>query len=217
MKAPTSQTEWSDYYAANNNYGADGLDKKEQVVQSLLRDRPLTTVWDLGANTGRFSRLARSAGAHSVVAWDIDSNCVDANYRQVVERREGGHFPLLLDLTNPSPAIGWASCERPSLAERGPVDGLLALGLIHHLTISHNIPLSQVAGYLRTLTRRLIIEWVPKEDSQVRKLLAARPDIFPHYSQDAFEAEFASRFRILQKVALEGTCRTVYLMETLPG
>ncbi len=152
-----------------------------------------------------------------MVAWDIDPNCVDANYRQVIASRERGHFPLLLDLTNPSPAMGWANRERSSLAERGPVDTLLALGLIHHLAISNNVPLSQVAGYLRTLTRRLIIEWVPKEDSQVRKLLATRPDIFPHYAQAEFEAKFASEFRILQKVSVEGTCRTVYLMEALPG
>jgi hypothetical protein len=161
--------------------------------------------------------LACAAGAHTVVAWDIDPNCIDVSYRHVVARRERGHFPLLLDLTNPSPAIGWANRERFSLAERGPVDTVLALGLIHHLAISNNVPLSQVAGYLKTLARRLIIEWVPKEDSQVCKLLATRPDIFPDYVQARFEAEFAGQFRILQKASVEGTCRTVYLMEALPG
>ena len=142
---------------------------------------------------------------------------MDASYRRVIAHREQGHFPLLLDLTNPSPAMGWAHRERLSLAERGPVDVVLALGLIHHLAISNNVPLSQVAAYFRTLTRRLVIEWVPKEDSQVRKLLATRPDIFPDYVQAKFEADFANQFRILQKVSVEGTCRTLYLMESLPG
>ncbi len=217
LKPPTQQTEWADYYDANNNYGRDGRDAKEQVVRSLLADHPPDTVWDLGANDGRFSRLAREVGASSVVAWDIDPNCVDTSYRQVIASRERGHFPLLLDLTNPSPAIGWAHRERLSLAERGPVDVVLALGLIHHLAISNNVPLSHVAGYFRTLTRRLVIEWVPKEDSQVQKLLATRPDIFPDYVQTKFEADFTRQFRILQKVAVEGTCRTMYLLEALPG
>lgn len=216
LKPPAQPTEWADYYAANNNYSEQALTGKERVVQSLLADRPPQTVWDLGANNGRFSRLARAAGAKTVVAWDIDPNCVDANYQQIVSRRERGHFPLLLDLTNPSPAMGWANRERSSLAERGPVDGLLALGLIHHLAISNNVPLGQVAEYFQTLTRRLVIEWVPKEDSQVRKLLATRPDIFPNYTQAGLEAEFSRHFRILQQVSLEGTCRTLYLMEALP-
>jgi len=217
LKAPAQQTEWADYYDANHNYGAEGLDAKQRVVLQFLVDRPPNTVWDLGANNGRFSRLALAAGAHTVVAWDIDPNCIDASYRQAIARRERGHFSLLLDLTNPSPAIGWANRERLSLAERGSADTVLALGLIHHLALSNNVPLPQVAGYLKTLTRRLIIEWVPKEDSQVRKLLATRPDIFPDYFQARFETEFASHFRILQKVSVEGTCRTVYLMEALPG
>ena len=217
LKAPSQQTEWADYYAANNNYGEGGLDAKERVVQGLIADRPPNTVWDLGANDGRFSRLARATGARSVVAWDIDPNCVDANYRQVIAHREQGHFPLLLDLTNPSPAMGWAHRERMSLAERGPVDVVLALGLIHHLAISNNVPLSQVAAYFRTLTQRLVVEWVPKEDSQVRKLLATRQDIFPDYVQAKFEADFANQFRILQKISVGGTCRTLYLMEALPG
>ena len=217
LKAPVQPTEWADYYDVNNNYGQGGLDAKERAVQSILADRPPNTVWDLGANDGRFSRLARASGARSVVAWDIDPNCVDASYRHVISNREIGHFPLLLDLTNPSPAMGWAHRERLSLAERGPVDVVMALGLIHHLAISNNVPLSHVAAYFRTLTRRLVIEWVPKEDSQVRKLLATRPDIFPNYVQAGFETEFANHFRILQRVSVEGTCRTLYLMETLPG
>jgi len=217
LQAPSQRTEWDDYYAANNNYSQKGLGAKERVVQQLLADRPPQTVWDLGANNGRFSRIARDAGARAVVAWDIDPNCVDANYRQAIARRERGHFPLLLDLTNPSPAIGWANRERQSLAERGPADALLALGLIHHLAISNNVPLGQVAEFFRGLTRRLIVEWVPKQDSQVKKLLATRPDIFPHYRQPDFEAEFARQFRILQKLEVDDTCRTLYLMEALPG
>lgn len=217
LKPPAQPTEWADYYDTNNNYGQSGLTAKERVVHDMLAERPAKIVWDLGANNGRFSRLARAAGAHSVVAWDIDPNCVDANYRQVVAHREQDHFPLLLDLTNPSPAMGWAHRERLSLADRGPADVVLSLGLIHHLAISNNVPLSQVAAYFRTLTRRLVIEWVPKEDSQVQKLLATRPDIFPDYVQAKFESDFANQFRILQKITVEGTCRTLYLMESLPG
>lgn len=213
LSAPSQKTEWDDYYAANNNYGSTGLSAKEQLVQSFLGDQQGRKVWDLGANNGRFSRLALACGASTVVAWDIDPNCVDANYRQAIARHERGLFPLQLDLTNPSPAMGWANRERASLADRGPADVVLALGLIHHLAISNNVPLPQVAEYLHSITRRLIIEWVPKEDSQVRKLLTTRPDIFPGYTQSQFETDFAPYFKILKQSPVEATCRTMYLME----
>ena len=57
-------------------------------------------------------------------------------------------LPLVLDLTNPSPGIGWENQERMSLIERGPADSAMALALIHHLAISNNLPFSKIAQFL---------------------------------------------------------------------
>ena len=169
------------------------------------------TVWDLGANTGVFSRLASRRGAFTC-AMDIDPACVERNFRKCRADGEPNLLPLLLDLTNPSPAIGWAHTERDSLAGRGPCDSLMALALIHHLAISNNVPLSRVAEFFNSLCRNLIIEFVPKSDPQVRRLLASREDIFDDYTPAGFENAFADCFTILQRheVGEEGRC--LYLM-----
>jgi ribosomal protein L11 methylase PrmA len=213
LAPPGGKTEWADYYQANNNYSGAAMERKEALVGELLRRAAPTTVWDLGANDGRFSRLALAGGAQHVVAWDVDPACVEANYRHVRQQGEAGLLPLLLDLTNPTPAMGWAHAERMSLAERGPADVLLALGLVHHLAISNNVPLTQVAQFLRQLGRRLIVEWVPKEDSQVQKLLASRPDIFPDYERAGFERACEPWFVVEQAEPIAGTHRVLYLMK----
>jgi hypothetical protein len=121
-------------------------------------------------------------------------------------------LPLVADLTNPSSAIGWAERERISLAGRGPADVVMALALVHHLAIGNNVPLPAIAEYFARLGRALIIEFVPKEDSQVQRLLAAREDIFVNYTQPEFERAFGHWFRIEQAVPIRESQRTLYCM-----
>jgi hypothetical protein len=118
-----------------------------------------------------------------------------------------------MDFTNPSPALGWHNHERQSLLERSPADVLLALALIHHLAISNNVPLLMLADYLHHLGHWLIIEWVPKADSQVQKLLVSRKDIFSAYHQDGFEAAFGEFFTISEKITIQESSRVLYLMQ----
>jgi hypothetical protein len=117
-----------------------------------------------------------------------------------------------MDLTNPSPAQGWGHRERLSLEQRGPTDVVLALALVHHLAIGHNLPLPRIAEFFARIGRRLVIEFVPKSDSQVKRLLQNRPDIFPDYTQDGFERAFAGRFTIEGRREVEESERTLYAM-----
>jgi len=116
-------------------------------------------------------------------------------------------------LTNPSPGIGWENTERMSLKERGPADAVFALALVHYLAISNNVPFSRIAGFLSDISRWLIIEFIPKTDSQVQRLLATREDIFPDYAQEAFEKEFGKLFNIMDTVQIKDSQRTLYLMQ----
>jgi hypothetical protein len=205
-------TEWSNYYE-DTNYTPAGMTHKKQLVEAYLSESNPRTVWDLGANTGVFSRLAAAKDAETV-AFDSDPAAVEKNYRQMRENKETKILPLCLDLTNPSPGIGWANEERLSLGERGPADTVLALALVHHLAISNNVPFSHIAGFLSRLCRFLIIEFVPKNDSQVQRLLQTREDIFYHYTQDHFEASFCKHFSPLKREKILDTQRTLYLMES---
>jgi hypothetical protein len=207
-------TEWADY-TQDNNYSAAAADSKREAVLDFLRGLGARTAWDLGANTGEYSRAARQV-VSSVLAFDIDPAAVERNYRRIRADNESGILPLLLDLTNPSPALGWAHRERLSLEQRGPADVLLALAVVHHLAIGHNLPLERVAGFLAKLGRSLVIEFVPKSDSQVRRLLRDRADIFPEYTREGFEAAFGAHFRIERAVPVAESERTLYLMTALP-
>ncbi len=206
-------TEWGAYYEGTN-YSKDAFEQKRRLVESFLQQVQPQVVWDLGANNGEFSRVASEMGAQTV-AFDIDPAAVEQNYRQVVEKKETRLLPLVLDLTNPSPAMGWANDERGSLVERGPADAVLALALIHHLAISNNVPLLQVAEFFARCARWLVIEFVPKSDSQVQRLLASRADIFPNYTREGFEAAFNQVYAIRRVEAIPGSERWLYLMERL--
>jgi hypothetical protein len=207
-------TEWADY-TTDNNYSETAASSKRNLVVTHLRESRPGTVWDLGANTGEYSRAAREA-ADLVVSFDMDPAAVERNYRRVRAEGETGILPLLLDLTNPSPAQGWAGRERLSVEERGPADAVLALALIHHLAIGHNLPLERVASYLVRLGKVLIIEFVPKSDPQVARLLLSRPDIFPGYTKEGFEKAFSRYFSIQAAARIEDSERWLYCMSASP-
>lgn len=208
-----SQTEWGDYYN-QTNYSNEGMQQKEQIIAGLIQQIRPGSVWDLGGNNGYFCRNVTSQGIPAI-AFDIDPAAVESGYRESRSRKDPYLQNLLLDLTNPSPAIGWSNQERLSLPERGPADLVMALALIHHLAISNNVPLERVAEYLCGLGRRLIIEFVPKTNSQVQRLFQTRLDIFPEYTSEGFEKAFEKYYQIRQAISIPETQRTLYLMEMI--
>jgi ribosomal protein L11 methylase PrmA len=203
-------TEWAEYYD-ETNYSDSALAEKERLVGDYLARAAPKTVWDLGANTGRFSRIASRQGILTIAS-DIDPAAVERNYLDCRERGEARLLPLVLDLANPSPGIGWANRERMSFLERGPTDAVLALALIHHLAIGNNLPLDRIARFCADIGRDLIIEFVPKSDSQVQRLLATREDIFSDYTREGFEQAFAECFETLDRSSIQGSERTLYWM-----
>jgi hypothetical protein len=90
---------------------------------------------------------------------------------------------------------------------------VLALALIHHLAISNNVPLTQIAELFAKIGRQLVIEFVPKSDSQVQKLLVSREDIFPTYTREGFEAAFRRSFKICETANVRESERVLYWME----
>ena len=204
-------SEWGDYYS-DTNYRAGAMAAKLQLVDAFISQAGGSGILlDLGSNTGRFSRLGLAHG-FDVVAMDIDELAVERAYCESARDGSENFLPLVQDLTNPTPALGWAHRERMSLAGRGPARVLMALALIHHLAISNNVPLADCARYFSELGEFLIIEFVPRSDSQVRRLLATREDVFPGYSQAGFEAAFAEYFELLRVETVTGSERGLYLM-----
>ena len=211
LSVKPGRSEWSSYYE-DNTYSEGSSQHKAGTVQRYLGQVRPGMVWDLGANTGRYSEIAREY-ADCVIAMEQDPWCVEAAYRKWKDEGKA-ILPITVDLANPSPALGWAHAERQSLVDRGPADAVLALALIHHLCIANNVPLPEAAAFFAAISRNLIIEFVPKEDEMVQFLLQSREDIFPDYSQQGFEAAFTQRFEILDRAPAPESNRVLYLMKT---
>jgi hypothetical protein len=206
---------WGNYYQ-QDSYTSRAYAHKQQIVEDFLSEANPGTVWDLGANIGVFSRLA-AAKSRYTVSWDIDPACVELNYRGVIGHNEVNMLPLVLDLNNPTPGVGWENLERHSFCERGPVDLIMALALIHHLAISNNVPLQRIARFFSRLCSRIIVEFVPKSDPKVLRLLSSRRDIFTEYTQTGFETAFEEFFVLESQVNIEDSQRVLYLMSRKCG
>lgn len=212
LKWHHKKTEWSGYYSLTN-YSEEAFEHKKYLVCDFLDqiDSPIETIWDLGANTGIFSLLG-SKKAKQVISFDYDPVAVEKNYRDNKTNSVKSTLPLILDLANPSPALGWAHQERISLKERGPADVIFALALIHHLSISNNVPFTKIADFFSKNCSWLIIEFIPKSDPQIQKMLATREDIFAEYQKDYFEKEFSKFFTIIRSYPIKNSKRIMYLM-----
>jgi hypothetical protein len=207
------ETEWGDYYS-KTNYSEKSFQQKKEIISHMIDEIKPSIVWDLGANTGIFSRISSNKGINTI-SFDIDAIAVEKNYQQVLKNNETKILPLQIDLTNPSSDMGWHNNERKSLIKRGPSSLVLALALIHHLAISNNLPFYRIAEFFYDISNYLIIEFVPKTDSQVQRLLATREDIFDEYSKENFELNFKKYFKLLKSVKLENSERFLYLFQKI--
>ncbi|MFT5788735.1 MAG: hypothetical protein ACI8SJ_000842 [Shewanella sp.] len=214
LRWKSTDSEWGNYYD-NTNYDEEAMQAKSELIRDYLSGfgRQIELLADLGANSGQFSRLARQF-SRQVVSFDIDELAVEQNYLRVKQEGDKTILPVVQDLFNPSPAIGWGNHERDSFVERGRFEVVIALALIHHLAISNNVPLIKIIALLHALvTDWLIIEFVPKEDSQVQRLLATREDIFPNYHEQGFEEALKGRFDIMRKDRLPHSSRVLYCLK----
>jgi SAM-dependent methyltransferase len=203
-------TEWAEY-ADQTSYSPAGTSAKEAIVGRMLAAVGGRRAWDIGANTGRYSAIAAEAG-YSVLAIDGDWAAVERHYLALRGGGETRILPLVGDIADPSPAIGWANQERTSLLARADADVVVALALVHHLAIGRNVPLDVLSDLLARLGPNLVIEWVPKEDPMVQRLLGAREDVFPSYSLEGFRAAFAGRFEMLEETPIAESVRILFRM-----
>jgi ribosomal protein L11 methylase PrmA len=207
------KTVWTDYYGEGNcvSYEDKALTAKKKLVADFLEKAGTSDLWDIGANAGLFSRVAAGKGI-DVISMDYDRTVVEQNYLRIKKDKEKKILPLVIDLSNPTPGIGWHNRERDPILARPLPDTILALALIHHLAIGKNLPFAEIARLFSEIGQSLIIEFVPKEDRQTKLLLQSREDIFAGYNQPEFEAEFGKFFEIKEKLNIPESSRFLYLM-----
>jgi hypothetical protein len=213
LRLPKTKTEWGDYYN-DTNYSDESAKDKSRFVKQVAGSHPGVLAVDLGANAGVYSRIF-AEHFPTVIAADMDYLAVEKMYVELKQEGNRAITPLMLDLSNPSPALGWACEERDSFAERCKADLLSALALIHHLVLGAGIPLIKVARYFASLLKTqgiLILEFVPKEDSQVQRMTAAREMVFTDYTLEGCITAFQQFFDVTAQHPVTESLRTLLVL-----
>jgi hypothetical protein len=210
LRSASGHSSWEDY-RATCSYDDENAEQKAEFVQQAVARTRRRLVWDLGCNDGRYAELA-SAGAELTLAVDSDPAVVDLLYRSLRDDGNERILPLVVDLLNPSPAIGWRNAERGTLAERGRPELVLCLALVHHLSITGNVPLREVVAWLRGLGCEVVVEFPHRDDPMVEGLLAAKRDgAHPDYDVTLFETTLRAALDVVESRMLASGTRTLYL------
>jgi SAM-dependent methyltransferase len=204
-------------YGERNTYTDDDARRKDAFVRDVARSREWNLVWDIGANNGRYSRIA-AEGAKTVVAVDSDQGPVDLLYRDLRDEANRQILTLTMNLADPSPGLGWRGLERRSMPDRGKPDLVLALALIHHVAISANVPVKEFLDWLASLGTALVIEFPTREDPMVKQLLAPKRDgLHPDYELGFFERTLNQAFHVERSERLESGTRVLYFASPKRG
>lgn len=209
-------TQWKEYYTFTN-YDNDAFEYKKQLINNWIKHIEGKKIIDVGGNDGTFSRVLKDT-ADELLVTDIDPNAVDYNYKQVLKNKEANILPLVSDLLNPSPGIGLNNTERSPLLERiisRGYDVTMALALIHHISLTGNVPFDMSAKLFASLTPYLIIEFPDRGDSWVDFLLKSKREFAGHfdsYNLQHFEQVYGTYFSIIEKAEIPGTKRTMFLL-----
>lgn len=205
---PKYNTEWHNYYN-ETNYQDQSFSQKETIINRIASATPYDCIWDVGGNNGHFSRIV-SDHARMVISMDIDYAAIDLNFIKNKQAHKTNIYPMVMDITNPSPALGLGNNERKTLQERSKPDLIIALALIHHLTITCNIPFDMMAAQFHSYGSDLLIEYVDRDDSQFQKLIRNKTETFDHYNRKEFETCFLKYFDLIEKEEITGTERCLY-------
>ena len=211
------QTEWGNYYD-NIHYNDTSLTFKKNQISEWVSYLGVKTVVDVGGNDGTMVRSFHNNLDFAIVG-DIDENAVDLNYQKIKEQMGSNIIPLLLDILQPTPALGFNSKERFSIIKRlsklNP-DLTLALALVHHISLSGNVPFLKTAEFFARFSNYLIIEFPNRDDDMVQLLLNQKRDFknhFDFYSVENFEKDFGVFFEIKKRVPIPKSNRILYQME----
>ena len=212
-----SATEWGDYYD-KTNYTDDAFSNKSKIINNWVKTLKPNKLIDIGGNDGTFARQIDTE-IPEILVCDIDNNAVDSNYVRLKKSKEQNMLPFVLDVLNPSPGIGLNNKERFSFIDRiktfGP-DITLALAVIHHMSLTGNVPFRESARFFAQFSKQLIIEFPKRNDSWVQRLLKAKGEFESHfdfYNQENFEQDFSTFFDVTEKLPIENSDRVMYLMK----
>ncbi len=199
---------WSDY-SKNNTYSNEQEKQKKDIIEKYFKSNKSNNCLDIGCNTGEYSFLALENGVEKVVGIDSDYIALNNAYKNS-KIKKLNFLPLYIDLLNPSPKKGWMLNERSSFNDRFEFDSQIALAVVHHICIGGNIDLKNAVKFLLSLSPKGLIEFVPKNDYTVQKMLGLRDDIFDDYNEENFVRYLRAERKIVKIHYIKGSDRKIF-------
>ncbi len=172
-------------YSEKNTYLNFQEHEKKQIIKNFFKKNKINNCLDIGCNTGEYTFVALENGLNKGIGIDSDHISLNSAYSKA-KKLKSNFTTLYIDLLNPSPNRGWILKERDSFIGRYKFDSIIALAVIHHICIGGNIKLDQAVDFLINIAPKGLIEFVPKNDYTVKKMLGLREDIFSDYSEENF-------------------------------
>lgn len=201
LEFSTGHTIWSDYYKSDYTFSPPKDSSpylgREKLFTRIIESLKPSTVVDLGANAGRFSRYMASLGAE-VLALEPDELAVLKNHKILRDTEYQHKIKLMLS------AIGDGPKLQGELAT--------ALALTHHLFFTNGYPWKYIAKLLASYTSKdLLTEFMPNGLG-----VNVRPNYLPeNYRLECFsrhlERHFA-RVEILDYPVKQGDSPRVFLL-----
>ena len=213
LKALKEKSEWGEYNFETVSEKKDYVLNKENIIEQLLKNKSYNIVWDVGANDGFYSRKISHLTDSHIMALDIDWKCVEKNYVINKKKNIKNITPILFDLSNPTPGVGWMNNERTNLFSRiGKPDLICLFAVMHHI-LNRNIPFELLLNFLNETKRDVLIEYIPYSDPKCQIIFKSRPDEFYYPSQNDFEKLIIKNFEIKHIEELVQTKRVLYLIK----
>ena len=213
LKSDIRHTDWS-HYDKTHSYESEDFIAKKAFVQKYAALPTRDHIWDIGCNTGTFSRIC-SPHCNWVVSLDGDHDAVEQLYLKEKEEKSSNILPLVMNLSNISPGQGWAGSERQAFDKRKDPDLILCLALIHHIRMSANIPNVLFLKWLRSLNSDVVLEFVNREDEMVIKLLTNKKEQYADYDIEQFIREAELFFTIEDRESLKGGKREIFFLKPI--
>ena len=206
---------WSEY-ASDCGHVSVQRETKAEFVDGFVAEVAPSVVWDVGANDGHFSRVAARTAKY-VLALDADELVLEDLYRSLKKDGPNNVLPLLHDLANPSPGLGWRGMERPPLPARSAPDLILALAVVHHLVIGRNVPLRAFVDWLADLDCPAVFEFVPPDDPMVQALTVNKKphEIHRDYTETNLRAYLEGRLEIVRETPVPGGGRRLFALRPI--
>ena len=208
LKIKKSRTLWDDY-SKNNTYKKKEEDIKKKIVKEFANRHKFKILAELGCNDGVYSKICLGNGCEYVVGFDYDLNAINNAYKTSKDEKLN-FLPLYFDASNPSSNLGWYQNERRGYMERLNFSGMLSLAFEHHLAIAKNIPLDQVLKWLINIAPHGLIEFVPKNDETIKKMLILKGDIFNDYNEENFRSLILKNANIVSETIISDSGRKIF-------